>query len=472
MGYLIFFENGSIRIVEESPSQKRYRPGRGKSLLCLLEDYTSLDLETTGFSPEYCEIIEVACIRYRGGNEVGTFSSLVKPQDMDAVDSYITNLTGITPEMLKDAPAIETVLPQLLEFVGDDTIVGHKASFDINFVYDNAERLGLGVFGNDYIDTMRLSRRLFPDFINHKLKTLVKKFGISDKVDHRAESDARQAAGCYQYMVKYTIENGLADKLSAVQSSGRRPVKAADIVGNPELLKENSPLYGKTVVFTGTLERMTRKEAMQVVADLGGINGDNVTKKTDFLVLGNNDMCASIKDGKSSKHKKAEKYILAGSDMSIISENVFYDMLSEGCEEIETNPDQPEKEANLATVPRIPCYGVELSKFEADFVDKIASILQHHPAYSSLVIERRSKDYLGVVIGWNDFMRFKYSDRAKWVSLDLPKDIADANRDNPIFAAQRNKAQRHWKAYISSLDDLDGLAPFITASCIDDYSWE
>lgn len=329
MGVSVIIDGGGIRIVENAESEKRTRPGRGKSLLSLLEDYVSLDLETTGFSPEYCEIIEVACIRYRGGVETDYFTTLVKPQDMGAVDGHITTLTGITPEMLESAPMIDTVMPQVLAFIGSDTVVAHKASFDINFVYDNVERLGLGVFGNDYVDTMRMARKLFPDFVNHKLKTLVKQFGISKNVAHRSESDARQAALCYQYMVKYVQENSLADKLAVGAASGQGKAKAADIIGNPDLLKEDSPLFGKIVVFTGALEKMTRKEAMQIVADLGGINGDNVTKKTDFLVLGNNDMCTSIKNGKSKKYQKAEKYILAGSDLSIISENVFYDMLTE-----------------------------------------------------------------------------------------------------------------------------------------------
>ena len=68
---------------------------------------------------------------------------------------------------------------------------------------------------------------------------------------------------------------------------------------------------------------------MQIVADLGGINEDTVTKKTNFLILGNNDYCSSIKDGKSSKHKKAEKNKLKGQNIEIIPESVFYDMISE-----------------------------------------------------------------------------------------------------------------------------------------------
>lgn len=74
---------------------------------------------------------------------------------------------------------------------------------------------------------------------------------------------------------------------------------------------------------------MNRKQAMQIVADYGGINGNNVTKKTNYLVLGNNDYCPLIKDpdGKSSKQLKAEQLKEKGQDIEIISENVFYDML-------------------------------------------------------------------------------------------------------------------------------------------------
>lgn len=327
MSISIIFENGVFRVEYGSGSEKRSRPGRGKSLLSVMNDFTALDLETTGLCPDYCEIIEVGCVRYRGGVQVDSFSSLVKPQDMEAVDEYITRLTGITQEMLQGAPGIESVLPEALSFIGNDVVVGHNASFDINFMYDNAQRVGIGTFGNDYIDTMRMSRKLFPDFVNHKLKTLVVQFGIADKVDHRAEGDALQTAACYKYMADYVRKNGLESSFSSFAKN--HGVRAADIAGDPEKAKEESPLFGKTVVFTGTLEKMTRREAMQIVADLGGINGDTVTKKTDFLVLGNIDMCASIKDGKSSKQKKAEKYILAGAELAVISENVFYDMLEE-----------------------------------------------------------------------------------------------------------------------------------------------
>lgn len=74
---------------------------------------------------------------------------------------------------------------------------------------------------------------------------------------------------------------------------------------------------------------MQRKDAMQLVLDLGGEVGNSVTAKTNYLILGNNDYCSSIKDGKSNKHKKAEELKLKGKDIEIITENIFYEMLEE-----------------------------------------------------------------------------------------------------------------------------------------------
>lgn len=98
---------------------------------------------------------------------------------------------------------------------------------------------------------------------------------------------------------------------------------AKDITATTDNFDISHPLYGKLCVFTGTLEKMQRKDAMQLVVNLGGQCGDNVTAKTNYLILGNNDFCSLIKDGKSNKQKKAESLILKGKDIQILSENVF-----------------------------------------------------------------------------------------------------------------------------------------------------
>ena len=91
---------------------------------------------------------------------------------------------------------------------------------------------------------------------------------------------------------------------------------------------EDNPIYGKTIVFTGTLEKITRKNALEIVAKLGGIPSNSITKSTNYLVVGNFDFIDSVKNGKSSKIVKAETLAAKGVDISVISENTFYEMVN------------------------------------------------------------------------------------------------------------------------------------------------
>lgn len=83
-----------------------------------------------------------------------------------------------------------------------------------------------------------------------------------------------------------------------------------------------------------------------------------------------------------------------------------------------------------------------------------------------VTLERRSKNYISMFYGANDFLRLKYSPRSKWISLCLPRELSSENVDNPLFAAQHNKKQLHWQANLTSLEDLELLKNFIIASCI------
>lgn len=299
------------------------REHKGKSILETIENYTVLDVETTGLDPLFNNIIEIGLVRVRGGNIIDSFQTLVNPGY--EIDDFISELTGITNDMLVNAPTLNSALPPALAFIGNDVIVAHNANFDVNFLYDNCLKMNLATFSNDFIDTMRLSRRLFPEFQHHRLKDLIERFEIADIVNHRALKDSIQTQACYEYLKKYISANNinLHDLLKRANHW-----TAKNITTEKNDFDESSPVFGKCFVFTGTLEKMVRKEAMQIVVDSGGTCGDSVTKKTNYLVLGNNDYCSTIKDGKSSKQKKAESLKLAGYDIEILSENVFYDMIS------------------------------------------------------------------------------------------------------------------------------------------------
>lgn len=307
-------------VMFDEKQERKKREHKGMSLLEFPDNYVVFDLETTGFDSQYDDILEIAAIRVENEKIVDKFSTLVNPEH--PIDEFITDLTGITDNMVKDAPAIETVLPQFLSFVGNSVLVGHNVGFDIRFIYDFCEFANLPPLSNDYVDTMRISRKLYRDEQRHRLCDLVKRFGIEASISHRALADVEQTNQCFQYMKHYVDENGVR----LVQRHGSR-WKAKDIVAETADFDDDSPIYGRSFIFTGTLSRMTRKDAMQFVANHGGICHDTVKKDTNFLVLGINDY-RKLNGVKSNKQKKAEQLQRNGNDIEIISENVFYDMLS------------------------------------------------------------------------------------------------------------------------------------------------
>ncbi len=315
---------------------KTIREEKGKSIIDFPESYCVVDTETTGLSPEYDNIIEIGAIKYSHGSEVGRFQSLIQPpqdDDGDYVCQFITELTGITNEMLADAPTAETVIPAFAEFLGSDTIVGYNVSFDVNFLYDDFTEYLSKPLSNNYIDAMRIARKLYPEQKHHRLVDMVKKYSIPVTESHRAMADVEATKQCYdrlydEAMRQYGTKEAFFDAWKR-KYNNRPSLKAADIIGDESKHDPDNPLYERYCVFTGKLDKFSRKEAMQIVADLGGINEDGVTKNTNYLILGNNDYCTTIKDGKSSKQKKAEAYKLKGYDIEIIPETVFYDMLGE-----------------------------------------------------------------------------------------------------------------------------------------------
>jgi DNA polymerase-3 subunit epsilon len=309
---------------------------KGKSVICFPNDYVSFDLETTGFSPCHDEIIDIGAVRVHNGKIVDEFQSLVKPKN--PINNFITELTGISNEMVSNAPVIDDIILPFRNFVGDTILLGHNVSYDVNFIYDSSFAFDGTIFDNDYVDTMRIARRLYPDMPHHRLKDLAKHLDVNSEGHHRALADCIMASKCFEIMRNEIHDEYDFCKNAKCHRKRKSPQEKShnQIFVNAKSLSPESnefdtthPLYGKSCVFTGTLERMSRKNAMQIVLNCGGTCENNVTKKTNFLILGDNDYCLSLKDGKSAKHKKAEEYKLKGYDIEIIPENVFYEMLGD-----------------------------------------------------------------------------------------------------------------------------------------------
>jgi DNA polymerase-3 subunit epsilon len=153
-----------------------------------------IDFETTGLSPDMGDrVTEVAALRIVDGRVVDRYVSLINCAVR--IPSFITGLTGITQAMVDGAPPVAQVLPRLLEFIGDDALAAHNASFDEKFLRAESARLGLAPAHQGLVCSLKLSRRVFPGLASYKLGMLSNQLGIQFKsAAHRAESDAEVAA--------------------------------------------------------------------------------------------------------------------------------------------------------------------------------------------------------------------------------------------------------------------------------------
>ncbi|MDE1548776.1 PolC-type DNA polymerase III [Jeotgalibaca caeni] len=167
--------------------------------------YVVFDVETTGLSAVYDTIIELAAVKMYKGNVVDTFEAFINPHV--PLSQLIIQLTGITDQMLKDAPDEATVIPKFREFCKDSILVAHNASFDMGFINKSYERNGLPEADNPVIDTLELSRYLHPQFKSHRLNTLAKKFNINLEQHHRAVFDAETTGHLSWIFIKEAADN-------------------------------------------------------------------------------------------------------------------------------------------------------------------------------------------------------------------------------------------------------------------------
>ena len=151
------------------------------------DEFVAFDLETTGLSMRKDQIIEFGAIIMKNGEEIDRFQMFVDPGC--SLSQELTNLTGITNEMLKGAPKIDEALPKFMEFVGDRVLVAHNADFDTGFVREACKRLNIP-FELTCVDTLVLSQNLLKKMSRHKLNLVADALGLPEFNHHRAADDA------------------------------------------------------------------------------------------------------------------------------------------------------------------------------------------------------------------------------------------------------------------------------------------
>ncbi len=172
--------------------------------------YVVLDLETTGLSTRYNKIIEFGAVKIEKGSEIGRMDILINPETK--LPKKIVKITNITDEMLIDKPTIKEVLPKIVEFIGDAILVTHNANFDFSFLQEELANAGMPLLNNPVVDTLALSRYLFPESRRHSLGSLCRNLEVRYDEDsaHRADYDAYVLNEVWQPMiVKLTKDNPL-----------------------------------------------------------------------------------------------------------------------------------------------------------------------------------------------------------------------------------------------------------------------
>lgn len=186
-------------------------------------EFVVFDLETTGAKAPPCRITEIGAYSVRSGQVTGEFQTLVNPEM--PIPRFITQLTGISDEMVSDAPLFRDVARDFLSFIGSSVLVAHNSGFDMHFLNHEIGRVFPDYrVGNPCLCTVQLSRKLLPDILNHKLKTVAAHYSIDLVNHHRASADAFATAHVFLNLLIKLNDRGVND-LAAIRKLGSRKHK-------------------------------------------------------------------------------------------------------------------------------------------------------------------------------------------------------------------------------------------------------
>lgn len=210
--------------------------------------YVVFDLETTGLSARYHDIIEFGAVRVEHGLVTARLDILIHPGKGKTIPEHIIRITKITNDMVKGKPVLDDVLDQILDFLGDSILVSHNAEFDLGFLNASLKVRGRKPLSNPTIDTLTLSRYLFPESRGHSLGVLSRNLDVlyDEDAAHRADFDAEVLNSVWQAMLtkltandKFLTHAGLVElKLHQSGIQYLRPFHATVYVKNKTGLKD------------------------------------------------------------------------------------------------------------------------------------------------------------------------------------------------------------------------------------------
>lgn len=240
------------------------------------DEFIVFDTETTGLSTLTCDLTEIGAVKVKGGKVLDRFNTFADPGCH--IPEQITELTGITDEMVKGAPSQEEAVRAFLEFAGDRILIAHNAPFDIGFLRKVTEANHIA-FAPTYLDTVALSRDINPDLRKHKLDTLADYYGLGDFNHHRACDDAEMLSMIFFKMCEKLQKDG-------IRTVSEMTAAMADKADPKKLRPYHMVIYAKNKVGLKNLYRLISQSYLEYFHGRPRIPKSALTAHREGLLLG------------------------------------------------------------------------------------------------------------------------------------------------------------------------------------------
>lgn len=296
-------------------------------------NFVTLDFETA--TSERDSPCELGVTFVEDSEIIKTKSWLINPM-YEEFDFFNTLIHGLSKLHVKNSPSFDVVWNEVYPLIEGKHVIAHNAGFDMSVLRNTLTSYKMSYPNLDYSCSYTFSKGAWPGLTSYGLQSLCQHHNIPLK-HHRAGNDSLATA---QLSLKAFDEIGvkqfedfptkLKTTIGRLYSDGYKPsgkvrIKppAIEIKGDVSKHNINSIFYGSSVLFTGVLSSMPRNQAMQTIADIGGILSKSMSNKTDYLIVGQQDFRFVGDDGMSNKQEKAIKLIEKGSPLEILSEQDF-----------------------------------------------------------------------------------------------------------------------------------------------------
>ena len=304
--------------------------------------FAAIDFETA--TEQRASACAVAVTLVDGGQVTNTRRWLIRPPEND-YSGFNIAIHGIRPEDTMHSPEFLEVWREVLEVIGDRPLIAHNASFDLSVLRQSLDHQGAEWPTLDVFCTLLLSRRIWPGLPSYSLPPLARFLGVPIGRHHDPVEDA---IACAEIARRVCAAVEIDDLLSLTERMGFQPGTIAPGMWEPPRSGGGSrtsiaqlepttsdfdpdhPFFERRVAFTGSLLSMSRNEAAQLVVDAGGRAMTSVSKKTDFLVFGEQDFSKFVDGEMSAKTRRTVELAEAGHPIEIISEADFMEMITVG----------------------------------------------------------------------------------------------------------------------------------------------